>query len=62
MPVVHAAGYLPPYAASLGWLTPQNLLILCVGTLGMGGAIKVGPLAIQGPRRPRRRRTKRQRR
>lgn len=56
-----AVDHLPRYAVSSGWLTPQELLLLCVGTLGTGGAIKLGPLVLQGPKRTRRRRSKRKR-
>lgn len=63
MNAVHlAVDHLPHYAASSGWLTPQELLLLCVVTLGTGGAIKLGPLVIQGPKRTRRRRRSRKRR
>jgi hypothetical protein len=54
------ANHLPLHVASPGWLTPQELLLLCFVTLAAGGAIRLGPLVIQGPKRPRRR--KRQRR
>ena len=50
-----AANHLPLHAASPGWLTPQELLLLCFVTLAAGGAIKLGPLSIQGPKRKRKR-------